>query len=164
MQFHISVLFSIDVYYSLSYRLLSQLADTTSLVDLLLSKLSEETSSNNNGLLGKVTLTENLENTGLGAIDDWSLVGVLIGLSGFLRDEGPDLLDVDSGAMISVSSKMEVAHTNLSEVTWMVLVEVNSVMVLTTGLTTTTRMLAVLSNTTVTHTHVSSKVSSLLQT
>lgn len=145
------------------YRLLSQLADTTSLVDLLLSELSEESSSNNDGLLGEVALSKNLENTGLGAIDHWGLIRVLICLSGLLRNEGPDLLDIDGGAVISVSSEMEVAHTNLSEVTRMVLVEVDSVMVLTTSLTTTTRMLAVLSDTTVTHAHVSSKVSSLLQ-
>lgn len=45
---------------------------------------------------------------------------------------------------------MEVAHTNLTEVTGMVLVDVGSVVVLTTGHTTTTGMLSVLANTTVT--------------
>jgi len=45
---------------------------------------------------------------------------------------------------------VEVPHTDLSEVTWMVLVDVRSVMMLTTGKTTTTGMLPVLADTTVT--------------
>lgn len=45
---------------------------------------------------------------------------------------------------------MEVSHTNLTEVTGMVLVDVGSVVVLTTGHTTTTGMLAVLADTTLT--------------
>lgn len=40
---------------------------------------------------------------------------------------------------------MEVSHTQLAEVTGMVLVHVDSVVVHATGITTTTRMLAVLS-------------------
>lgn len=39
---------------------------------------------------------------------------------------------------------MEVPHSNLSEVTWMVLVHVRAVMVLPTGQTATARMLSVL--------------------
>lgn len=144
--------------------LVGQLADTSCLINLLLSELGEEASSNDHWLAWHVTLTENLENTGLGAIDNWRLVRVLECLLGFLRDEGPDLLDIDSWAMVSVLSQMEVTHTNLTEVTRMVLVEVDSVVVLTTGLTSTTWMLSVLSDTTVTHTHVSSEASSLLQT
>lgn len=50
---------------------------------------------------------------------------------------------------------MEVSHTDLSEVTWMVLVHVGSVVMLTTSKTTTTWMLAVLSYTTVTGGNVS---------
>jgi hypothetical protein len=45
---------------------------------------------------------------------------------------------------------VEVSHTNLTEVTRVVLVDVGSVVVLTTGHTTTTGMLAVLADTTVT--------------
>lgn len=45
---------------------------------------------------------------------------------------------------------MEVPHTHFTEVTGMVLVEVGAVVVLTTGHTPTTGMLAVLSDTTVT--------------
>jgi hypothetical protein len=45
---------------------------------------------------------------------------------------------------------VEVSHTNLTEVTRVVFVHVCSVVVLTTGKTTTTGMLAVLAHTTVT--------------
>lgn len=56
---------------------------------------------------------------------------------------------------------MEVSHTDLSEVTRMVLVHVGSVVVLTTSKTTTTGMLAVLSYTTVTGGNVSAAVKQL---
>ena len=49
---------------------------------------------------------------------------------------------------------MEVPHTDLTEVTGVVLVEVSAVVVLTTGHTTTTGVLAVLSDTTVTGGHM----------
>ena len=45
---------------------------------------------------------------------------------------------------------MEIPHADLSKVTRMVFIEIGSVMVLTTGHTTTTGMLAVLAYTTVT--------------
>lgn len=49
-----------------------------------------------------------------------------------------------------VALLVEVTHTNLTKVTRMVLIQVGTVMVLTTSKTTTTWMLAVLSYTTVT--------------
>jgi hypothetical protein len=45
---------------------------------------------------------------------------------------------------------VEVSLTDLTEVTWMVLIQVGSVVVLTTGLTSTTRVLSVLTNSTLT--------------
>jgi len=50
-------------------------------------------------------------------------------------------------------------HTDFTEVTWMVLIEHNSVVVLTSGVTTTTGMLTMLSDTTVTGGHVSALLS-----
>jgi hypothetical protein len=49
---------------------------------------------------------------------------------------------------------VEVSHTNLTEVTRVVLVKVGTVVVLTTGHTTTTGMLTVLANATVTGRHM----------
>jgi hypothetical protein len=59
------------------------------------------------------------------------------------------LVKVDDWLPEVVSLLVEVSHSDLSEVTWMVLIHVRSVVVLTTGKTTTTGMLAVLSYTTV---------------
>lgn len=53
---------------------------------------------------------------------------------------------------------MEVAHTDLTEVTGVVLVDVGTVVVLTTGHTTTTGALAVLADTTVTGGHMAAAV------
>lgn len=80
------------------------------------------------------------------------------------------LVEVDGGLPVVVALEVEVSHTNLTEVTRMVLVEVSTVVVLskqlaislhfpfsmskksylTTGHTTTTGVLTVLSDTTVT--------------
>lgn len=60
------------------------------------------------------------------------------------------LVQVDNGLPEVVALSVEVSHTDLSEVTGVVFVEVGLVVVLTTGHTTTTGVLAVLANTTVT--------------
>jgi len=133
-------------------------------LDLLLSQLGERSSSNNDWLLWKVTLTKDLEDTSLLAINDWDLSGLSVRDSGLLRNEGPNLLNVDGWAVISVASEMEMSHTNLTEITRVVLIEVDSVVMLTTGLTSTTWMLTMLTNTAVTHADMTSKASCLLQT
>lgn len=51
------------------------------------------------------------------------------------------LVDVDLRLPLVVAQQVEAAHTDLSEVTGMVLVEVRAVVVLTTGHTTTTWVL-----------------------
>ena len=53
----------------------------------------------------------------------------------------------------------EVSHTDFTEVTRVVLVEVGTVVVLTTGHTTTTGVLTVLSNTTVTGGNMTAAIS-----
>jgi hypothetical protein len=60
------------------------------------------------------------------------------------------LVEVDCGLPELLLGLVEVPHTDLTEVTGVVLVEVGAVVVLTTGHTTTTGMLTVLSDTTVT--------------
>lgn len=59
-----------------------------------------------------------------------------------------------------VALLVEVSHTDLSEVTWMVLVHVGSVVMLSTSKTTTTGMLAVFSYTTVSGGDVSAAIES----
>ena len=60
------------------------------------------------------------------------------------------LVEVDRRLPELLVGLVEVPHTNLTEVTGMVLVNVGAVVVLTTGHTATTGVLAVLANTTVT--------------
>lgn len=68
------------------------------------------------------------------------------------------LVEVDGGLPELLLGLVEVTHTNLTEVTGMVLVNVGTVVVLTTGHTTTTRGLAVLADTTVTGGNVAAAV------
>ena len=71
-------------------------------------------------------------------------------LQSLTGNEAPQLLNVDTRGHVSVLSEAEVSHTTLTEVTRMVLVEVDSVVMLTTGITVTTWMLTVLTDTTMT--------------
>ena len=128
------------------YHLSRSDADTTDSADLLLSKLGEELCLDDDGLVGDNTVTENLVDTSLDAVNDRDLTisaGSSVGL-GLLRNEGPDLINVDGRAVELLHGLVEVTHTNLTEVTRMVLVEVGAVMVHTTGITTTTRVRTVL--------------------
>jgi hypothetical protein len=116
-------------------------ASTTHSLDLLLGELGEVLGLNNDGLLGQSALAQHLEETLLGDVDDGhgvggSGLGVL--LASLVAHEGPQDVQVDDGAVEFVHLLVEVPHTDLTEVTRVVLVEVNAVMVLTTGVTTTT--------------------------
>jgi hypothetical protein len=68
------------------------------------------------------------------------------------------LVNVDSGLPELLVGLVEVPHTNLTEVTRVELVNVGTVVVLTTGHTTTTGGLAVLADTTVTGRDVAAAV------
>lgn len=68
------------------------------------------------------------------------------------------LVKVDRGLPELLASPVEVPHTDFTEVTGVVLVEVGTVVVLTTGHTTTTGVLAVLANTTFTGGHMTAAV------
>lgn len=68
------------------------------------------------------------------------------------------LVEVEDGLPEVRLLLMEVPHTNLSEVTRVVLVKVSAVVVLTTGHTTTTGVLAVLADTTLTGRDVATAV------
>ena len=129
-------------------------------LNLLLSQLGNELSSDNNRLLWKVTLTQNLEVSKLSDVNDRSLGRVLGSRKsrGFTQ-QGPQLVQVDNRHVVVVLLLMEVTHTDLSEVTRVILVEHDSVVMLSTSVTATTRVLSVLTDTTVTGTHVSALMS-----
>ena len=86
----------------------------------------------------------------LKSINDRNLFSVLVLFTNTFTSKSPDFVKVDDRTPERVLLQVEVTHTDLTKVTRVVLVHVGTVMVLTTSKTTTTRMLSVLSNTTVT--------------
>jgi hypothetical protein len=151
-------------------RLCDELDDTTGLLDLLLGLGGEVAGADNDGDLGETTLAENLGVAEVEEVEDGSLVALLgeVLIALLSGDERPELVEVDDGLPEVVLLLVEVAHTNLSEVTRVVLVDVGPVVVLrgvldhalvavrstlaylTTSHTTTSGMLPVLSDTSVT--------------
>jgi hypothetical protein len=130
-----------------------QLNDTTGLLDLLLRQLAHPPRAHDERDLGKAALAEDLGVAEGEEVEDGD--GVLlgagnVGLAGLGGDESPELVEVDDGLPEVVLLLVEVPHTNLTEVTRMVLVHVGTVVVLTTGKTTTTGVLAVLAYTSMT--------------
>ncbi len=109
-------------------------------------------------------------------VDDWHFFFALAILQLLLRGERKNLVDSDRGAIASVLLEAETTNTDLKihskkkpqkqqiylpEVTRVVFVHVDAVLVHATGITATTRMFAVLSNTSTTHTHMPTHVARL---
>lgn len=109
------------------------------------SLLREELSLDNNGLLDD-TRAEDLEVTSLEDINDGDLAILAVSsiLLDVLREETPELVNVNSRAVVLLVGLVEVAHTLLTEVTRVELIEVCAVVMETTSVTTTTRVLTVL--------------------
>merc|ERR1719494_43592 len=146
--------------------LCGQDASSSGLLDFLLCRPREEPGLDDDGLLGEDALAENLEEAGAAAVDDGHLLALGLGgrLLVGLRHQGPQLVQVDGGAMADqlVGVNVEVPHTDLAEITRMVFVEVGSVMAETTSVTPTAGVLAVLANTTVSMGHVTTQLPGLL--
>ena len=98
----------------------------------------------------------------LSDVDDGSLLLALEVLN-VESGERPETIEVHNGAVVLRVLVVEVAHTNLTEVTRVILIEQDAVVMLTSGVTTTSWVLAVLSNTTVTRGDVSSVLAALLK-
>ena len=86
----------------------------------------------------------------LEGIDNGNLFSVLVLLTNTFTSKSPDLVKVDNRTPVDVVLQVELTHTDLTKVTRMVFIHVDTVMMLTTSKTTTTRMLSVLADTTVT--------------
>jgi hypothetical protein len=86
----------------------------------------------------------------LKSINNGNLFSVLVLFTSTFTGKSPDLVKVDNRTPVRVLLQVEVTHTDLTKVTRVVLVHVDTVVVLTTSKTTTTRMLSVLTDTTVT--------------
>jgi hypothetical protein len=131
----------------------NQLNNATGLLDLLLRQSAHPPGADDQRDLGQTALAEDLGVAQGQEVEDGNGVLLLasdVGVTGLDGDERPQLVEVDDGLPEVVLLLVEVSHTDLSEVTGVVLVHVGTVVVLTTGKTTTTGVLAVLTDTTVT--------------
>jgi hypothetical protein len=141
-----------------------QLNNTTSLLDLLLGQAAHPPGADDQGNLGQAALAEDLGVAEGEEVEDRD--GVLLGASdvsiaGLGGNERPKLVKVDDGLPEVNLLLVEVPHTNLSEVTRVVLVHVGTVMVLATSQTSTSRMLPVLANATLTSRNVAAVLARL---
>ncbi|KAL7134928.1 hypothetical protein ABFS83_11G058300 [Erythranthe nasuta] len=129
---------------------------TSGFLDLLLGDLGDELRLHDQRLvLRQEPLAQNLEVSELGDVDHRRVVlGGLV--PDILGNHGPELFDVDDGAVELVPELVEVAHTDLPEVSGMVLVEEDAVVVHTSGVSSASGMLAVLADTTVSGADVAS--------
>ena len=112
--------------------------------DLSLSLLREEASLDDDGLLGEMTTTEDLEDALGGAVDHGDLVALLVVLAHVVRHQSPQLVDVDGRDEVLVDLVVEASLTELAEVARVVSVEEGSVVMEATSVTATRLVLAVL--------------------
>ncbi|KAG6654967.1 hypothetical protein CIPAW_05G182800 [Carya illinoinensis] len=96
---------------------------TTRLLDFLLGNLRNELGLDYDGLvLRQHALAQDLEEAILGDVNQGNFVFGRLVLD-VLRDQGPELVDVDDGAVELVAELVEVSHTNLTEVPRVILIE-----------------------------------------
>ena len=103
-------------------------ARATSVLQLLLGDAGHVTRLDDDGA-GEETLSEELEHSLGGQVDDGHLGG--LGVLG--GDHGSDLGHVARGLVCNVLLEVVVTHTNLTEVTRVVLVKPDPVVVLSSG-------------------------------
>merc|ERR1712226_216755 len=110
-------------------RLCDELDDTAGLLDLLLGLGGEVAGADDDGDLGEAALAQDLGVAEVEQVENGSLVALLgeVLVALLSGDERPELVEVDDGLPEVVLLLVEVPHTNLSEVTGMVLVDVGPV-------------------------------------
>lgn len=164
------------------YGLGSQYDSTASLLNLFFGSLGEKSGLNDDRARRKITLTEDLEDSVTGDINNRGLIAS-VSSAGLLGDKRPQLINIYGGFVELVLLVVNVTLTDLTEVSWMakrqnistcgtqkgfcyekgqrmqgqclyigrrglryvLLVEEDSVMLETTSMTTSARMLSVLS-------------------
>merc|ERR1712212_1385482 len=138
---------------------------TTSFFDLLFSRSSKVSCFHNHWLFGKETFTKNLVVTCLNTIDNRSRTFRFLRIIStcLLADQGPEFVKVDRWTVVFVHGFVVVKHTDFSEVTRMVFVEQGTVVMLTTGFTTSTGMFSMFTDTTMASTFVSSLLAVLVE-
>ena len=139
------------------FQLSRENAGTSSSLDLLLSNAAHELGLHHNRSIN-ATSAQELEHSVSLQIDHRSLGGVLHGLLlSLFREQMPQLVHIDGRAVLGVPLQVEVSHTDLSEVSRVArrvnheidnhlqLIEKDTQMVKTSGLTTSRRMATMLS-------------------
>jgi hypothetical protein len=82
----------------------------------------------------------------LNEINDWNFITLLLStFKVLLTNQCPELVEIDRWTEVVVAIEMEISHTNFSKVSRMIFVEVYSMMMHTTSITTSTGMLAMFS-------------------
>lgn len=140
----------------------SQQDCTSSLLDLLLGQLGNKLGLDYDRLRGQLTLAQDLKVPKLGNVYERGTVGGGLGLN-ILRNQRPQLFNINYGAVIVIPELVEMPHTDLTEVAGMVLVKENTVVVHTSSITPTTWMLPVLADTSMPCANVPSLLPVLLQ-
>lgn len=116
----------------------SQNAGSSNSFNLPLGDLTEKLGLDDDGLAGQESLSEDLEVSSLGDIDDGdSVLVVSIELPGLLSEEGPDLIDIDGGEVQSVALEVEDSDALLTEIAGMVSVHGSPVVLQATSVTAT---------------------------
>ena len=120
-------------------------------LDPSFSGFAELSSFDENWESWEFALAENLEEASFGHVDHscFSVVDSLGSLPSVFRNDVPKGVEIHSWVMESISLHMQMSHTLLANVPRMVHEDVDSVMVLSTSVTSATWMLSVLSNSTV---------------
>ncbi len=121
--------------------------DTTSALDLGFGELGDVAALDDAGS-GDDTVAEELGLAEGEEVNDGKITALLDG--GGVGDELGELVQVDGGLPGGVGLLVVVAHTQLAEVSGVILVHVDSVVVRATGVTATGRVLLVLTDTAIT--------------
>eukprot|EP00619_Florenciella_sp_RCC1007_P000997 CAMPEP_0205922080 /NCGR_PEP_ID=MMETSP1325-20131115/13892_1 /ASSEMBLY_ACC=CAM_ASM_000708 /TAXON_ID=236786 /ORGANISM="Florenciella sp., Strain RCC1007" /LENGTH=149 /DNA_ID=CAMNT_0053290033 /DNA_START=43 /DNA_END=489 /DNA_ORIENTATION=- len=132
-------------------------------LDLLLRKRGEELGLHDHRHLRELALAHDLEVTVLGHVDHRrrARLGVLGRLEHRLRHQRPELLEVHRRLVRAVAKLVEVPHAHLTEVTRVELIKQNAVVVLATGVTAATGVLAVLADTAMAGRHLATRLTVL---
>jgi len=137
-------------------------AHTSGLLDLGLCHLREIACLHNDRLLGEPALAAHLHVAHLEAINHRCLVSLVLVMNAcLLGKQCPQLLSVDDWN--NPLDIVVIPHTHFSEVARMVLVEIDSMVVLTTRISASSWVLAVLANTTVPRRHLAAVSAVLLK-
>ena len=146
--------------------LLHLLAGTTGGLDLRLSASREVLRPHNQRDVRELAAAGDLEETVLADVDHWDrLAGLLLSslIADLLRDESPELVDVDGRVPLAAREEVEVPHADLPEVAGVVAIEPRPLVVHAAGVTVAAWRLPVLSDTAVAHRLVAAEFPALLE-